>query len=230
MPAREGVLIFDGTSFSKGTQSAGVARHYCGALGKIANCQVATTAALWTGTQAWLLGAQLYLPVAWLSPEARQRAQIPAATRFHEKWRHALTLFRQIRIADFRITAVLADAEFGDNTTLRTAWHRAGIAYAVGPPSTFRVRRPTRPHRGAAMHETSRPAPYAPHAARRPPPPIGRHARRRVARARVAHDHLAQCAHGARGDGAVCRAARHVGARLAPPPRTGGVAPRSPSE
>jgi SRSO17 transposase len=63
VPAREGVLIFDGTSFPKqGDRSVGVARQYCGALGKIANCQVATTAALWTGTQAWLLGAQLYLP------------------------------------------------------------------------------------------------------------------------------------------------------------------------
>lgn len=140
VPAREGVLIFDGTSFPKqGTLSVGVARQYCGALGKIANCQVATTAALWTGTQAWLLGAQLYLPAVWLEPAARRRAQIPAATIFQEKWRHALTLFRQIRAAGFRITAVLADAEFGDNSTLRTAWHRAGIAYAVGISSTISV-------------------------------------------------------------------------------------------
>jgi SRSO17 transposase len=79
----------------------------------------------------------LYLPAAWLSPEARQRAQIPATARFQEKWRHARTLFRQIRAAGFRITAVLADAEFGDNTTLRTAWHRAGVAYAVGISSTL---------------------------------------------------------------------------------------------
>lgn len=138
VPVREGVLIIDGTSFPKqGTHSVGVARQYCGALGKIANCQVATTAALWTGTQAWLLGAQLYLPAAWLTPEARTRAQIPATTVFHEKWRHALTLFRQIRGAGFRITAVLADAEFGDNSMLRAAWHRAGVPYAVGVSSTL---------------------------------------------------------------------------------------------
>ena len=39
----------------------------CGALGKIANCQVAVTAALWTGARAWVTGALLYLPKEWLS-------------------------------------------------------------------------------------------------------------------------------------------------------------------
>lgn len=140
VPAREGVLIFDGTSFPKqGAHSVGVARQYCGALGKIANCQVATTVALWTGTHAWLLGAQLYLPKDWVTPEARQRARIPATVPFQEKWRHALTLLRQVRAAGFRLTAVLGDAEFGDNSTLRTTLHRAGLPYALGVSSTLSV-------------------------------------------------------------------------------------------
>jgi len=125
IPERRGILILDGTSFPKqGPYSVGVGRQYCGALGKIANCQVATTVALWTGVRAWFLGATLYLPDTWLTPEQRQRARIPAAVRFQEKWRHALSLLRQVRAAGFTITAVLGDAEFGDVTLLRAALHR----------------------------------------------------------------------------------------------------------
>jgi len=144
IPEREGVLILDGTSFPKqGLHSVGVARQYCGALGKVANCQVAVTAALWTGVRAWMVGATLYLPDAWLTPEARQRAQIPPAVRFQEKWRLALTLLRQIRASGFHLTAVVGDAEFGDNATLRRTLHRWGLPYALGVSSTLTVFRGT---------------------------------------------------------------------------------------
>ena len=134
LPERRGVLIIDGTSFPKqGTHSVGVARQYCGALGKIANCQVAVTAALWTGARAWVTGALLYLPKEWLSdPDRRTVAHIPAGTSFQEKWRQALTLIRRARAAGLQITAVLADAEFGDVTAFRRALHRWRLPYAVG--------------------------------------------------------------------------------------------------
>jgi len=133
LPEREGIVIFDGTSFPKqGTHSVGVDRQYCGTLGKIANCQVAVTVALWTKARAYLLGAALYLPEEWLTDAARVTARIPGAVQFQEKWRLALTLLRQVRASGVKVTAVLADAEFGDNSLFRGMLHRSRLSYAVG--------------------------------------------------------------------------------------------------
>ena len=136
IPARTGILVLDGTGFPKqGRASVGVSRQYSGTLGKIGNCQVAVTAALWTGVQAWLVGAQLYLPATWLTPAQRVRGWIPATVRFQEKWRQALTLLRQVRAAGIEVTAVVADAEFGDCTALRRTLHSLGLPYALGVSS-----------------------------------------------------------------------------------------------
>src|SRR5262245_47620850 len=134
LPERRGVLIIDSTSFPKqGLHSVGVARQYCGALGKIANCQVAVTAALWTGARAWLLGAVLYLPKPWLTdPALRGAAQIPVGVTFQEKWRQGLTLIRRARAAGMQVTAVLADAEFGDLAAFRRVLHQWRLPYALG--------------------------------------------------------------------------------------------------
>jgi SRSO17 transposase len=138
VPERMGVLILDGTSFPKqGPASVGVARQYCGTLGKVANCQVAVTVALWNGTRAWMLGAALYLPEAWLTPPQRIRAHIPATVRFRPKWQLALTLLRQVRASGVTVTAVLGDAEFGDSATLRRFLHRVPLPYALGVSSDF---------------------------------------------------------------------------------------------
>ncbi len=61
------------------THSVWVARQYCGALGKVANCQVAVPAAIWTAVRRYLLGAALYLPEPWLTDAAREPARIPAS-------------------------------------------------------------------------------------------------------------------------------------------------------
>lgn len=145
LPERNGILVLDETSFPKqGPHSVGVARQYCGALGKVANCQVGVTAALWTGRRAWPLGALLYLPKSWTDDPARRRAaRIPVATGFREKWRLALTLWRQVRAAGVTVTAVVADAEYGDNATVRQTFHRAHLPYAFGISPTLTVFRGT---------------------------------------------------------------------------------------
>lgn len=145
LPERTGILILDETSFPKsGPHSVGVARQYCGALGKVANCQVAVTAALWTGRRAWPVGALLYLPEAWIGDGARRAAaRLPATVRFQEKWRLALTLLRRTRSAGLTLTAVVADAEYGDNSTVRQVLHRLRLPYALGISPTVTVFRGT---------------------------------------------------------------------------------------
>jgi SRSO17 transposase len=139
IPERTGILILDETSFPKsGPHSVGVARQYCGALGKVANCQVAVTAALWTGHRAWPLGAARYLPEAWTTDGPRRTAaRIPTGVGFQEKWRLALTLVRQTRAAGMTLTAVVADAEYGDNSTVRQTLHRLRLPYALGISPTL---------------------------------------------------------------------------------------------
>ena len=157
LPAREGMLVIDDTSFPKqGKHSVGVARQYCGAVGKIANCQVATTALLWAKGRAWLLGATLYLPKEWTRDRARcERVHIPPTVRFQEKWRLALTLLRRARAAGLTVTAVLADAAYGDVTMFRETLHRLDLPYALGVsshltvfPGTPRVAAPAATRRG----------------------------------------------------------------------------------
>ncbi len=211
---RRGVFILDGTSFPKqGPASVGVARQYCGALGKIANCQVAVTAALWTGVRAWCLGAALYLPEEWLTPRARQRARIPGSVRFQEKWRLALRLLRQTRAAGLTLTAVLADAEFGDVTTFRAALHRLRLPYALGISSHLTV-------------FTTRPRVQPPAANRRGRPrkrwrmvpalqPVAVRALvKQLPRAALASHHVAQW-YAAAADGSLRRRPRHPRARVA---------------
>ena len=150
---RRGVPTPCGGGFPKqGPYSVGVARQYCGALGKIANCQVAVTAALWTGARGYLLGAALYLPTAWVTDAARRRARIPAPVLFQEKWRQALTLLRQVRASGFTVTGVLADAEFGDNRVFRGLLHRLRLPYALGISSHLTV------FLGTPRLQTGRPA------------------------------------------------------------------------
>ena len=79
------------------------------------------------------------LPDAWLAPEQRRRARIPAGVRAQPKWQLALTLLRQARASGITVTAVLGDAEFGESATLRRTLHRTQIAYALGVSSTLKI-------------------------------------------------------------------------------------------
>src|SRR5262249_53182908 len=127
-----------------GPPGVGRPRQCCGAWGKLATCRVGVTAALGPGTGAWLRGGVLYLPHGWIEDATRRAvARIPASVAFQEKWRHALTLIRRARAAGLQLTAVVADAEFGDITAFRRALHPWRLPYAVGSSRHLTVFRGT---------------------------------------------------------------------------------------
>lgn len=133
IPVRRGVLAVDDTSFPKqGKHSVGVQRQYCGALGKVANCQVAVSTVLIGAALAWPLTFELYLPKDWAADVARRtKARIPETVRFREKWRMALAHIRQVLKAGFELTAILADADYGSTAAFRSGLERLGLRYAV---------------------------------------------------------------------------------------------------
>jgi SRSO17 transposase len=141
LPVRRGLLLVDETGFPKhGEQSVAVRRQYCGALGKIANCQVAVSTALLADQLAWPTTMELYVPEDWAEDaDRRARADIPLTLRFRPKWRIALTHVRQVRAAGLQIDGVLADAAYGNVHAFRTALDRMGLRYAVGVASRLTV-------------------------------------------------------------------------------------------
>jgi SRSO17 transposase len=133
VPVRTGILALDDTGFPKqGTQSPGVQRQYCGALGKIGNCQVAVSSALIADGRTWPLAFELYLPTSWTDDPTRcAAAGIPPTVRFREKWRVALAQIRTVLKAGFTITGVVVDADYGATAAFRVGVERLGLAYGV---------------------------------------------------------------------------------------------------
>ena len=133
VPIRTGILALDDTGFPKqGTQSPGVQRQYCGALGKIGNCQVAVSSALIADGRTWPLAFELYLPTSWTNDPARcAAAGIPPTVRFREKWRIALAQIRTVLQAGFTITGVVVDADYGATAAFRAGVERLGLPYGV---------------------------------------------------------------------------------------------------
>lgn len=79
--------IIDDTGFpKKGKHSVGVARQYCGQLGKQDNCQVAVSLSVATKAASLPVSYQLYLPREWSDDSARrQKADVPEEIEFATK-------------------------------------------------------------------------------------------------------------------------------------------------
>src|SRR4051794_17686292 len=109
-------LIIDESSFVKqGNRSVGVARQWCGRLGKVDNCQVAMFAVLSDGARHTPVDMRLYLPQRWVDDPARcDRAEIPPeARRMRSKTDLALELVRAARARGMRFGWVGVDGGYG---------------------------------------------------------------------------------------------------------------------
>ena len=126
--------IIDDTGFPKqGEHSVGVARQYCGQLGKQDNCQVAVSLSLANHHASLPVAYQLYLPQDWAQDrERRRKVGIPEVVEFKTKPEIALEQLRWAHEAGLPRGVALLDAGYGNNTALRDGITALEMPYAVG--------------------------------------------------------------------------------------------------
>ena len=133
--------VIDDTAFpKKGRHSVGVARQYCGALGKQDNCQAVVTISLANAVMSVPAAYRLYLPEPWAKdPERRKAAGVPDAVRFRTKGEIALEALEDLIAEGLPPAPVVADAGYGASTEFRDHLTERGIPYGVGIPSETTV-------------------------------------------------------------------------------------------
>jgi len=172
-----GMLVLDDTSFPKqGKASVGVARQYCGALGKRANCQVVVSAEYVADEPEssrplhWPLSGRLYLPEGWANDrERREISHVPEEVIFSSKPQIALSLVDLSREWEVPSEVVVADSGYGKYPSFLGGLEERKVSYVCGVESTFGVRLPEEvraakeagapPYQGRGQPPKERPAP-----------------------------------------------------------------------
>jgi SRSO17 transposase len=133
--------IIDDTAFpKKGTHSVGVARQYCGQLGKQDNCQVAVSLSLANARASLPVAYRLYLPETWaLDAARRKKAGVPDQIGFQTKIEIALDQIRAACAAGLPRGVVLMDAGYGNHSDLRAALTALELSYVAGIVSNTSV-------------------------------------------------------------------------------------------
>jgi SRSO17 transposase len=135
----QGVIAIDDTAFpKKGTHSVAVARQYCGATGKVDNCQVGVSLTYVGQNVAWPYSMELFVPASWDRPEEadcrkrRQKTRMPEETRHEPKWRMALRQLDQARTDGLPHRTVVADSWYGTLPEFRQGLADRQESYVVG--------------------------------------------------------------------------------------------------
>jgi SRSO17 transposase len=137
----DAVLILDPSGFPKtGTESCGVARQWCGRLGKQDNCQLGVFLAYAAPGGYAPLDRRLYLPKDWADDRARRaKCHVPEEVEFQESWRIAVDLLERCR-KDLPHAWVTGDDEMGRPAQFRGWLRRHGERYVLDVPCNTNVR------------------------------------------------------------------------------------------
>jgi SRSO17 transposase len=155
--------IIDDTGIpKKGKHSVGVARQYCGVLGKQDNCQVAVTISLANDVLSVPACYRLYLPEVWAQDQDRRRAaRVPEEIEFRKKWQIALDEVDELLSDGVPRAPVVMDAGYGNVTEFREELVARDLAYVAGIQCEVTV-----------WPEGQEPEPPAPYGGRGRPPTL----------------------------------------------------------
>jgi SRSO17 transposase len=129
--------IVDDTGFPKqGRMSVGVARQYCGALGKVGTCQLGVSINAACEQASCPLDWRLFIPEEWddaseFNQDRRARAHLPADVGHVEKWRLALAMIDELRAWGLAPPVVLADGAYGEITDFRRGLEERELGYVL---------------------------------------------------------------------------------------------------
>ncbi len=137
----DGVFVVDDSAVpKKGTESVGVARQWCGRLGKVDNCQVGVYLAYAGQGSCTLVDRRLYLPRPWAEDFARRKkVHVPGRVGFKTSPGLALEMVRAARHS-MPGGWVTGDDEFGRPARFRDGVSALGLRYVLEVPSNIVVR------------------------------------------------------------------------------------------
>jgi SRSO17 transposase len=137
----DGVIVFDPSAFpKKGDKSVGVAKQWCGRLGKVENCQVGVYMAYVTRKEHAIVNTRLYLPKEWAKDHRRRKqAGVPKSIKFCTRHQLALEMLSECG-GDLPHTWIAGDDEMGRPSGFRLELRALGERYLLAVPSNTLIR------------------------------------------------------------------------------------------
>jgi len=137
----DGVIVIDPSAFpKKGTHSCGVARQWCGRLGKKENCQIGVFLAYVSSKGHAPLDRRLYLPKDWVNDAVRrEECHVPADVTYLKTWEIARDLLRRSG-PEAPHKWVVGDDEFGRASEFRAVLRDDGERYVLDVPCNTNIR------------------------------------------------------------------------------------------